>query len=237
MRVLNVISTTMLLCIVTDAFLHRMPDMMTFPEPRKQHDPLHIRVTKHAPPSPSISNPCEPINSPFLHNECLILQLYGEWSLWHSTAPNFRHPNSVMIYLYPHSRIEMSLRRTVGPFLFEDRRKGDYCVVGTSDRVLVEFSSLDWKILSLFGIGFEVIPILIPLDVPAHIQNMNLDLSIVGNDDLFLTSDHHSYHLVRSIRTNEPSINVPFSTLVATQLTGMYITYCVEQLLKLIHSR
>lgn len=58
-----------------------------------------------------------------------------------------------------------------------------------------------------------------------------MELYIIGHDDLFLTTRSYSFHLVRSVRANELSINVPFSTLVATQISGMCIAHVIHQIM------
>lgn len=226
---------------------------------RGQDDPFRIRSRKEivVPPPVFIDsiNPQRPAYQQiFLTDESFLRRLYGEWSLWHSTSPSFRSPNNVMVYLYPSFRVEIVARRMIGPFLYEERQSGKYMLTGVpecsiehdndagsqhadamsavcTNRVRVEFFTRERRMLSVFGIGLDNAPIHTTLHVPEETQHISMDLHIIGHDDLFLSSLSSSYHLIRSIRPNEPSINVPFSTLVATQITGMYIAYLVHQIM------
>ena len=172
-----------------------------------------------------------------------ILRLYGEWSLWHSTAPDFRKPDCVVIYLYPNARIDLCVFQTMGPFLLQDRQMGNFSVKnhGVEPHVHNPYVHIDFvhgerRVLSVFGIGVDDSPVSFPLYMDEQSRQMNLKLDIVGPDDLFLTSRFHSHHLVRSMKRNVPSINVPFSTLVATHLTGMMISFFVKKMLMIMMS-
>jgi hypothetical protein len=158
-----------------------------------------------------------------------------------------------MVYLYPCFRVEIVTRQLIGSFLFEERQLGKYTLMGVSEcsiendhvnvewfdatesvctnRVCAEFFTRQRRLLSIFGIGLDNAPIHTTLRVPDETQRIFMELHVMGHDDLFLTSSSFSYHLIRSIRPNELSVNVPFSTLVATQVTGMYIAYLVHQIM------
>jgi len=176
----------------------------------------------------------------FLPPDDFITRLYGEWTMWHSTAPQFDTPNAVLIWLYPPSRIEICWRKTMGPFLYEDRWIGDLFIWGMTEcdsveanvcnnRVHVEFDQGFRRVLSVCGIGLDDV-----LQMPRSKtgQVLTMDLQNIGKDDMFLMSSRHSYHLVRSMRLNEPTINIPLSTLVATQLAGMLVTHIFQEVVK-----
>lgn len=172
-------------------------------------------------------------------------QLYGEWSLWHSNDASFKGPNRVLVYLHPDDMIDVCHTRHVGPFLVQDKRIGRWrgadpenteCVINGLDSVCtgdvsIDFYSSERRLMSIMGIGINDCPLAFENKISI---NNRMRLHVVGRDDLFLTSrmdDGCYYHLIRSIRTNQPSVDIPFSTLMSTQIVSMLITY----LFHLIH--
>lgn len=175
-------------------------------------------------------------------NNWFMAQLYGEWSLWHSTDPSFKGPNRVMVSLHPDNMIDVCHKRHMGPFLVRDKRIGKFivsddqqtaeCVVSGLDAictgdVIVDFYSSERRLLSVFGIGLDKCPLIFENKIELE---SNMRLHVVGRDDLFLTSDQCYYHLVRSIRANQPTVDVPLSTLMSTQLMSMLIAYMLHMI-------
>jgi len=172
----------------------------------------------------------------------LMPQLYGEWSLWHSNDASFKGPNRVLVYLHPDDMIDVCHTRHVGPFLVQDKRIGRWrgiddenteCVISGLDSICtgdvhVDFHSSQRRLMSIMGIGINDCPLAFENKI---MINIRMRLHVVGRDDLFLTStmdDGCYYHLIRSIRTNQPSVDIPFSTLMSTQLVSMLITYILH---------
>jgi hypothetical protein len=134
--------------------------------------------------------------------QSILYQLYGEWSVWHSNLPHFLGPNRVKVNLYPQQQLEISVKRYIGPFLYERKWAGRYALGDTScasgegcdfpqdfkplcdAKVGIEFSEMIVRMISVFGIGVDEVPL--PLK---RVKNTNLvmDLSIVGRDDMYLT--------------------------------------------------
>jgi len=202
--------------------------------------------------------------------------LYGEWSLWHASTNtrSFVGPNKVIVYLYPHSKIELIFKRTIGPVIFKDHEVGNFKLYvdngmndgmnggmngGMNDgmngglnkdtvmihsyghsrnkiEVMVEFERRKRLVVSIFGVGVEELNIYypVPLRIPGKFHREVMEVSVVGNDDIFLTTNTNSsylsaYHLIRSTSLNQPTINVPFTTLVFTQIVSMCIAYLVHR--------
>lgn len=172
-----------------------------------------------------------------------LAHLYGEWSLWYANLHSFAGPNKIMVYLYPKTNLEIVYKRTIGPFLFVDRELGSF--TGNleewreDDRsssslrrvhVNVTFTERSRSMVSFLGIGVEELDLCYPIPLRGNQENM--ELVIVGRDDLFLTTPttQTTYHLIRSSWINQPSINVPFSTLVATQIVGTMISCLLHYL-------
>lgn len=190
--------------------------------------------------------------------DTLLPQLYGEWSLWYADIKSFVGPNKVMVYLYPRTRIEIVYKRMMGPLLFVDRDMGTFCVesfnkIDTDDisevqvanhnfsqekkqistaKVKVLFHERTRSLISLFGIGLDEFDMTFSISSkrvkPKKIETM--ELFIVGRDDLFLSTEKTTFHLLRSAWMNQPTISVQFSTLIVTQLIGMYIGYLAHLL-------
>ena len=169
-------------------------------------------------------------------------QLYGEWMIWHSHNPSFKGSNRMLVSLYPESVIEVCYKEYQGPWLIETRKTGEFYftedLTYESDsgmtnfepicksNICVQYKQKERKVLSFLGIGFDDIS---PLHTEPHDVKLNMKLYIVDRNDLFLTlNDHEHYHLMRSVRVNEPNINVPISTLIATNLFGMIMTALIH---------
>jgi len=195
--------------------------------------------------------------------ERILYQLYGEWSVWHSSLPHFVGPNKIMVNLYPHNSLEVQLKQYVGPCLYEKKWIGNFHLVDIdkcrienvpedfqsvcSCNVNIVFTEMIHSMISVFGIGVDEIPI--PIKKTRR-SNISMELNIVGRDDLYLTVFNHelqdflsrplssekktSYHLIRSIYNDQPRVNVPFSTFIVTQLLGTLIGYWLH--LEMCHS-
>lgn len=186
-----------------------------------------------------------------LSKEDLMYQLYGEWTVWHSTT--FYDPNTIMVRLYPSFSMDVCIKHTIGPFIIEEIRKGRIrirdmnCRIPMNDhlsefqpicteRVYIRFFKKRTRMLSAFGIGLSFLEITKP-----HDQLLSMDLYIVGRDDLYMTKknidqqQNISYHLIRSVKSNQPVIDVPFLTLVSTQLVGMLICEIIKMLMNFYH--
>jgi hypothetical protein len=189
-----------------------------------------------------------------------LMQMYGEWSLWHANFPSFSGPNRVLVCIFPEGMLEITYLHNVGPFLLKDYQMGKYRFLfpskiskkiskkisndefsimkgSSSSSVEVHFYHRRYQLLSIFGVGLDNLPI--HYKVPRNVKK-KLDVHVVGRDDLFLRvktgKDENNieaslfYHLVRCIRNDQPTVNVPLSTLVFTQVMGIIIANFVNDL-------
>ena len=179
-----------------------------------------------------------------------ISYLFGEWSIWHSNFPTHEGSNKMRVYLFPERMIKVSHKKWQGPWLFEKCLKGQYILDKTnslhneiySHKVVVQFNEYERRLISVLGIGVDDVPIIFKKKIN---HNIDMHLNIVGRDDLFLKTTLSSvnklsdsiihdedgvifYHLVRCIRSDEPSSNVPLSTFVVTQILGTGICYLIH---------
>lgn len=163
-------------------------------------------------------------------------QLYGEWTIWHSHHhSSSKASNRILVGLYPESIIEVCYREYKGPWLIETRKMGEFYLENDSktnfdpvckSNICVQYSKKEEKILSFLGIGFDDIS---PLHIEEHNIKLDMKLYVVDRNDLFLTiNENEYYHLMRSIRLNEPMINIPISTLIATNVFGMIMTAIIH---------
>jgi len=163
-------------------------------------------------------------------------KLFGEWSVWHSNTPSFIGPNRMIVGIYPESLIEVSQKYCIGPCILEKTKVGTYSLYDDDMKkdqcnIRLDFHQKNVHLLSIFGIGLDNLPIFFR---EKWDYSEDMSLYVVEQGDLFLTFHSQSYlycyHLIRNVRTIEPSVNVPFSTLVATHIVGVGITKCLETL-------
>lgn len=162
-------------------------------------------------------------------------RLYGEWMLWHSTVPALPD-NRVIIHLYPDNQITLKYRFTKGPFVFHKSKTGIYKMFkheeeNKSKRVEVLFRHSEEKFLSAYGIGLQDFNIQTAKKTTAI--RYVFSVSIVGNDDIYLKTEHNNdcFHIVRSTRINEPSVDIPISTFLITQVLATILGHVINELL------
>lgn len=169
-------------------------------------------------------------------------QLYGEWTVWHSHHLSYKGSNRMLVRLYPESTIEVCYREYIGPWLIETRKFGEFNLDDDIEynqdhmknkfdpvcksNVSIQYQKKEYKLLSFLGIGFDNVS---PLRSEDYNIKLKMKLYIVDRNDLFLTiNNQEHYHLIRSIRLNEPDVNIPISTLIATNLFGMVMTALIH---------
>lgn len=161
-------------------------------------------------------------------------KFYGEWMLWHSTVPHLPD-NRVVIHIYPDQQLTMKYRFTKGPIVFHRSKIGTYRI--TEDdyeekhRVRVHFHKTEEVFLSVYGIGLQNFDIKTMKKDTA--TQMDFSLSFAGKDDIYLQqqSNHDCFHIVRSVRINEPSVDIPISTFLITQVLGTIIGHALNEVL------
>lgn len=163
-------------------------------------------------------------------------KFYGEWVLRHSTVPDLPD-NRVVVHIFPDNQLMMKYRFTRGPIVFHKSKIGTYRIFTQHDHVDkqlvdVSFHSSEEVFLSVYGIG---------------LQNFNIKtnkkqthtlyrfiMTFVEMDDIYLQSIAHSedcFHIVRSLRINEPSVDIPLSTFLTTQIIGTVLGHMINEFL------
>lgn len=162
--------------------------------------------------------------------------LYGEWMLRHSTIPSIPG-NRVIVHIYPENQITLCYRFMKGPFVFHKSQTGNYDLTPSHEDdqqhdVDVCIHHTLETFLSAYGIGLQ--------DMNIRTSEKTLDttykmhMTRVGMDDLYLRSrsnDGTCFHLVRSVRINEPSVDIPIMTFLITNIIGTLIGNIIHLLL------
>lgn len=176
---------------------------------------------------------------------CLLLLLptygfpkrfYGEWTLWHSTMPDLPD-NRAVIHIYPENHLTFKYRFTRGPIVFHKTKKGVFRISNTDEfedekhQVDVSFYNTEEIFLSVYGIGLQ------NFNIKTKQKKTKMDykfaLTMVGTDDIYLRCvepRNDCCHLVRSIRINEPSVDIPISTFLITQIVGTLLGHVINEL-------
>jgi len=183
--------------------------------------------------------------------ENVLSHMYGEWSVWHSDLYKSLPSNQMLVNLSPSFHFQVSEKKNMGPLLFEKKWLGEYEVVSSqcfgtfaqgfepwcTSQIRVNRLDIEQIVVSFFGIGFDeaYFSRRQPIDF-----SFNVKLDIIGKDDIYLSLENSdlqeivntrvpekgssSYHLVRSVRINQPQVNIPLSTFLFTQVLGSCIS-------------
>lgn len=169
-------------------------------------------------------------------------KFYGEWMLWHSTVPDLPD-NRVVVHIYPDNQIKMKYRFMKGPVVFHKSKMGTYKITHQHiqeqedeeeqrHKVDVLFHSTEEVFLSVYGIGLQ------NFNIKTKKKNTpsmyRFSMTFVGINDIYLQSIAHTddcFHIVRSVRINEPSVDIPISTFIITQIIGSIMGHMINQVL------
>lgn len=157
--------------------------------------------------------------------------------LRHSTVPDLPD-NRVVIHIYPDNQLTLKYRFTRGPIVFHKSKIGTYRISKYQEdeddkhRVDVFFHNTEEVFLSVYGIGLQNFNI---KTKKKQISSMfQFLMTFVEMDDIYLQSISHTddcFHIVRSLRLNEPSIDIPISTFLITQIIGSILGHLINELL------
>jgi len=183
--------------------------------------------------------------------ENVLSHLYGEWSVWHSDLYKSSPSNQMLVNLSPSSQFQVSEKKNMGPLLLEKKWAGEYDVISSqcfgtlahgfepwcTSYIRVNRLDIEHIVVSLLGIGFD--EAYFSRRRPIHLS-FKVQLDIIGKDDIYLSIDNSdlqeiintrlpekgssSYHLIRSVRINQPQVNIPLSTFLFTQVLGSCIS-------------
>lgn len=161
---------------------------------------------------------------------------YGEWTLWHSTTADLPD-NRVVVHIYPDNQLTLNYRFTRGPMVCHKSKTGVYSILGLDKhqekhRVDVSFHHKEELFLSVYGIGLQNFNIRTKKE--EDFSRFSFVMTMDGTDDIYLQSTTHEddcFHIVRSVRINEPSVDIPISTFLITQIIGTIIGHIINQVL------
>lgn len=170
-----------------------------------------------------------------MHQASSFPKFYGEWTLWHSTVPDLPD-NRVVVHIYPDKQLTLKYRFTKGPMVFHKSKKGTYRVFDNDEdneqkRAEVAFHHTEEIFLSVYGIGLQNFNI----KTRSHNEESkhSFCMTMGGTDDIYLKSIAHNndcFHIVRSVRINEPSVDIPISTFLITQIFGTLLGHAINEL-------
>lgn len=131
----------------------------------------------------------------------------------------------------------MKYRFTRGPIVFHKSKIGIYKIkpdVADPKKQLVDvlFHHTEEVFLSVYGIGLQNFNI--KTKTLQKKSQYSFSMMTDGNDDMYLQSvvtDADCFHIVRSVRINEPSVDIPISTFLFTQILGTIIGHIINQIL------
>jgi hypothetical protein len=165
-------------------------------------------------------------------------KFYGEWSLWHSNIRNKLLSNKIIVSLYPENNFEYVEYKKIGPLIVEYLYDGNYKIFSNNfninkdiGNVIFRQKNLKIKLISIFGIGFDELPIICNQSINKKVR---LNYNIIGKDDIFLNKYNNYFHLIRHTRSNDPNINVPLSTLLLSNIIGLLFSYFLHKNLHLL---
>jgi hypothetical protein len=172
-------------------------------------------------------------------------QLYGEWQIRYSDDPQFPGKsasigiipetgmNRVRISVYPAGHFNVMYRFYRGLLLNEISQKGSYHVherIGSHIEMSIRFHNSHEKIVSFCGIAIDDIHPLIRIE--ESVLTYKVEAEIIGND-MFIIAKNMStpvfyYHLIRSDSLNQPTIEIPLSNLIFSNILTMMLTYTIH---------
>lgn len=163
-------------------------------------------------------------------------KFYGEWTLWHSTVPDLPD-NRVVIHIYPDNQLTMKYRFMRGPVVYNKSKVGMYKISSVDNEyekrsVEVLFHHTEEIFLSVYGIGLQNFNI--KTKKKRETKRFSFAMTMAGTDDIYLQSikrNDDCFHIVRSVRINEPSVDIPISTFLITQIVGTILGHVINQVL------
>lgn len=163
-----------------------------------------------------------------------ITNLYGEWMLRHTTITDIPS-NRVVVHIYPDEKLTICYRFTKGPFVFHKSKVGSYSVESLLDNqsnVDITFKHAEEQFLSGYGIGLQEMNI---RTLRKKIDSSYfMSMTIVGTNDMYLrsrTNDNVCFHLVRSVRINEPALDIPIATFIISQIIATLLGHVIHLIL------
>jgi hypothetical protein len=165
-------------------------------------------------------------------------KFYGEWTLWHSTVPDLPD-NRVVVHIYPDNQLSLSYRFMRGPVVYHKSKTGtyhmfqeDYDKDDEKRKVDVLFHHTEEIFLSVYGMGLQNFNI--KTKKKSIKTKYSFSMTMPDTDDIYLQSivrNDDCFHMIRSVRINEPSVDIPISTFLITQVLGTILGHVINQVL------
>lgn len=164
-------------------------------------------------------------------------KFYGEWTLWHSTIPDLPD-NRAVVHIYPDNQLSLKYRFTRGPVVYHKSKIGTYQLFHSDvddeekRKVDVLFHHTEEVFLSVYGIGLQNFNI--KTKKTTDKSQYSFSMTMPSTEDIYLQSiarNDDCFHIVRSVRINEPSVDIPISTFLITQIVGTLLGHAINQFL------
>jgi len=146
----------------------------------------------------------------------------GKWNLVYSSEKRFPQSH-VTLNILPTRRLIAKHRFSKGPILFNRIYEGTYKL--KKNKIRIDFEKPVLNIVSFFGISFDQ-----PIQITSkYIPNyFILKINYINSNEILLdsVSSNKFCYLVRSTcLDDEPIVQVPFSTFIATHAAGLVISH------------
>ena len=125
-----------------------------------------------------------------------------------------------------------------GPVVYHKSKTGTYRIFQDDHndderrKVDVLFHHTEEVFLSVYGIGLQNFNI--KTKKKTIWNQYSFSMTMPGMDDIYLQSikrNDDCFHIVRSVRINEPSVDIPLSTFLITQIVGTILGHVINQVL------
>jgi len=176
-------------------------------------------------------------------------QLFGEWQIRYSDDPRFPGKsasigiipetgmNRVRVSVYPDGHFHVAYRFYRGLLMNEILQKGRYHIrerVGSRMDMSIRFQQSQESMVSFCGIAIDDLRPVLRNEDPELFFHVEAEL-IKNEMFLMAKNDNASsifyYHLIRSDTLHQPTVQVPLSNLIFSNILSMMFTYFIHYLL------
>lgn len=174
-------------------------------------------------------------------------QLFGEWQVRYSDYPGFPTTksasigvvpetgmNRVLIRVQPGGHFQAVYRYSDGLFLNEISQRGMYEIRsrrGSHVDLSIRFDQIREEMVSFGGIAIDNVRPVLRHEQPELTFHAEAELL---QNDLFLVAHHENesalfyYHLSRSTTLHQPTVQMPLSHLIFSNMLSMFLSLCVS---------
>lgn len=155
----------------------------------------------------------------------------GKWNLIYSTEKKFPQ-YQVNLNIFPTGRMIAKHRFSKGPISLNRIYEGNYTL--KKNTIKIEFEKPILNVVSFFGISFDQPIQIMSRQIPFYSV---LKINYINSNEILLDSINSNKfcYLVRSTcLDDEPIVQVPFSTFIATHAAGLAVSYLFSYCLHLL---